>query len=60
MEGLKVEAVEQVTEREHPVAKVASRLGVATLGLYNWLRKENTTFRHRSRTRHKQSRVRRG
>jgi transposase len=38
-EEFKAEAVKQVTERGHPVAEVASRLGVTTHSLYEWLRK---------------------
>jgi transposase len=38
-EEFKVEAVKQVTERGHPVAEVATRLGVTTHSLYEWLRK---------------------
>jgi transposase len=38
-EEFKVEAVKQVTERGHPVAEMASRLGVTTHSLYEWLRK---------------------
>jgi transposase len=33
-EEFKVEAVKQVTERGHPVAEVANRLGVTTHSLY--------------------------
>jgi transposase len=33
-EEFKIEAVKQVTERGHPVAEVASRLGVTTHSLY--------------------------
>lgn len=38
-EEFKVEAVKQVTERGHPVAEVASRLGMTTHSLYEWIRK---------------------
>jgi transposase len=38
-EEFKVEAVKQVTERGHPVAEVANRLGITTHSLYEWLRK---------------------
>ena len=38
-EEFKVEAVKQVTGRGHPVAKVASRLGVTTHSLYQWMKK---------------------
>jgi len=35
-EAFKVEAVKQVTERGHPVAEVAARLGVSIHSLYLW------------------------
>jgi transposase len=35
----KQEAVRQVTERGHPVAEVAGRLGVTTHSLYAWLKR---------------------
>lgn len=35
----KIEAVKQVTERGHPVAEVASRLGVSQHSLYEWLKR---------------------
>lgn len=38
-EKFKAEAVKQVTERGHPVAEVASRLGVTTHSMYQWLKK---------------------
>ena len=34
----KEEAVRQVTERGHPVAEVAARLGVSSHSLYKWVR----------------------
>ena len=34
----KIEAVKQVTERGHPVAEVASRIGVSQHSLYAWLK----------------------
>jgi len=33
-EEFRIEAVKQVTERGHPVAKVASRIGVSQHSLY--------------------------
>ena len=36
-EEFKVEAVKQVTERGHPVEKVANRLGVSHHNLYAWI-----------------------
>ena len=35
----KIEAVKQVTERQHPVAEVAARLGVSQHSLYEWIKK---------------------
>jgi transposase len=35
----KIEAVKQVTERGHPVAEVASRIGVSQHSLYEWLKR---------------------
>lgn len=37
-EEFKIEAVKQVTERGHPVAEVASRIGVSQHSLYAWLK----------------------
>ncbi len=37
-EEFKIEAFKQVTERDYPVAEVASRLGVSTHSLYPWLK----------------------
>jgi transposase len=37
-EEFKVEAVKQVTERGHPVADVAKRLGTSHYSLYQWLK----------------------
>ena len=36
-EEFKIEAVKQVTERGHPVADVAGRIGVSQHSLYAWL-----------------------
>jgi transposase-like protein len=38
-EEFKAEAVKQITERGHPAAEVASRLGVMTHSLYQWIKK---------------------
>jgi transposase len=38
-EEFKIEAVKQVTERGHPVAEVASRIGVLQHSLYEWLKR---------------------
>ena len=38
-EEFRIEAVKQVTERGHPVAEVASRVGVSPHSLYEWLKR---------------------
>ena len=38
-EEFRIEAVKQVTDRGHPVAEVASRLGVTSYSLYQWIRR---------------------
>ena len=38
-EEFKLEAVKQVTERSHPVAEVAGRIGVSPHSLYAWIKK---------------------
>ena len=38
-EEFKIEAVKQVTKRSHPVADVASRIGVSQHSLYEWLKR---------------------
>jgi transposase len=38
-EEFKIEAVKQVTERRHPVAEVAERLGVSGHSLYAWIKR---------------------
>ena len=38
-EEFKTEAVKQVTERGHPVAGVAARLGVSAFSLYQWMKR---------------------
>ncbi len=38
-EEFKIEAVKQVTERNHPVAEVAARLGVSGYSLYQWIKR---------------------
>lgn len=35
----KIQAVNQVTEKELPVADVAARLGVSTHSLYAWIKR---------------------
>lgn len=38
-EKFKIEAVKQVTERNYPVNQIASRLGITTKSLYEWLKR---------------------
>ena len=38
-EEFKIEAVKQVTERNHPVAEVAARLCVSGYSLYQWIKR---------------------
>ena len=35
----RIEAVKQVTERGYPATEVASRLGISTPSLYQWIKK---------------------
>ena len=37
-EEFKIEAVKQITEKRHPVAEVAARLGVSQHSLYQWVK----------------------
>ena len=39
-EEFKIETVNQVTERNHPVAEVAARLGVSGFSLYQWIKRQ--------------------
>jgi len=38
-EEFKIEVVKQITERGHPVAEVAGRIGVSQHSLYAWLKR---------------------
>ena len=38
-EEFKIDTVKQITERGHPVAEVASRIGVSQHRLYAWLKR---------------------
>ena len=38
-EEFRIEAVKQVAERGHPVAEVASRLGLSQHSLYEWIKR---------------------
>jgi transposase len=58
-EEFKMEAVKQVTERGHPVAEVASRLGVTTHSLYQWMKKYSLAEPERRAAADEQAEVRR-
>jgi len=58
-EEFKVEAVKQVNERGHPVAEVASRLGVTTHSLYQWIRKYSVSAPERGTAQDQQAELRR-
>jgi transposase len=47
-EEFKIEAVKQVTDRGHPAAEVASRLGVSLPTLYEWLKRYSVLEAERS------------
>ena len=58
-EEFKMEAVKQVTERGHPVAEVAGRLGVTAHSLYQWIKKYRLTEPERRSAEDQQGEVRR-
>jgi transposase len=58
-EEFKVEAVTQVSERGHPVAEVASRFGVTTHSLYQWIKKYSTSVPERAAAQDQQAELRR-
>ena len=57
-EEFKIEAVKQVTERHHPVAEVAARLGVSGYSLYQWVKRYSVSPAQRSVTVDQQSEIR--
>lgn len=57
-EEFKVEAVRQITDRGHPVAEVASRLGVTTHSLYAWLKKYSTSAPERQVSQSQEAEIR--
>jgi transposase len=57
-EEFKAEAVKQVTERGHPVAEVASRLGVTTHSLYEGLRKYSVSSQERQISQSEEAEIR--
>lgn len=58
-EEFKIEAIKQVTERGHPVAEVANRLGVTTHSLYQWLNKYKAPPAQREAAQGQQAEMRR-
>lgn len=48
-EEFKLAAIKQITERGHPVAEVAQRLGVSGHSLYAWIKHYNTPAAERWR-----------
>jgi transposase len=58
-EEFRIEAVKQVTDRGHPVAEVASRLGVTSHSLYQWIKRYRVPPAEREAVQDQQSEVRR-
>lgn len=58
-EEFKAEAVKQVTERGHPVAEVASRLGVTPHSMYQWLKKYSVAEPERQAAHDREAELRR-
>ena len=58
-EEFKIESVKQVSERGHPVAEVASRLGVTTHSLYQWIKKYGVPATERAAVQDQQAEIRR-
>lgn len=58
-EEFRIEAVKQVTDRGHPVAEVASRLGVTTHSLYQWIKRYRVPPAEREVAQDHQTEVRR-
>lgn len=58
-EEFKIEAVKQITERGHPVAEVASRLGVSTHSLYQWIKQFSAPPAEREVVKDQQAEMRR-
>jgi len=55
----KIEAVKQVTDRGHPVAEVAARLGVSQHSLYKWIKRWSLPEVERIEARSQQDEIRR-
>lgn len=58
-EEFKIEAVKQVTERGHPVAEVASRIGVSQHSLYEWLKRYSLPAAERNELQGQSAEIRR-
>jgi transposase len=58
-EEFKREAVKQVTDRGHPVAEVASRLGVTTHSLYQWIKRYSLPPAERDAVKDQQAEIKR-
>ena len=58
-EEFRIEAVKQVTDRGHPVAEVASRLGVTTHSLYQWIKRYRVPAAERKVAQDQQTEMRR-
>ena len=58
-EEFKVEAVKQITERGHSAADVASRLGVSTYSLYQWVKRYSLPEAERVAVQDQQAEIRR-
>ena len=58
-EEFKIEAVKQVTERGHPAAEVAVRLGVSAHSLYQWVKRYATPPAERQKVEDQQAEMKR-
>ena len=58
-EEFKIEAIKQITERGHPAADVAARLGVSTFSLYQWIKRYSLPEGERKAVQDQQEEVRR-
>lgn len=58
-EEFRIEAAKQVTERGHSVADVATRLGVSTHSLYQWIKRYSQPEAQRQAAQDQQSEIRR-
>ena len=58
-EEFKIQAVKQITDRGHPVAEVAARIGVSQHSLYQWLKQFGVAPAERAEARSQQEENRR-